>query len=379
MEAARRQGRGGAAGRQRAQRHPPVPARPRPGRRPAAHPDRVGRAVPRRHRASLAEVTPRTRCGTRRGRWAQDHHRLGHADEQGARGHRGALAVRRGRRPHRRGRASAVGRALDGRASWTARSSRSSASPTCGCRSSTPSRIPSAGPRRCPPLDLVRAGRLDFEPPDTERFPCLALAFRALRGGSGPADRAERGQRGCRICFSRGPDRLPGIPAHPRGHGCLRTGGAHRSGLWRTCGRGLGKGFRGRLGGTIQAADFHRHGFSGGRLAIRGNPADSAYPNHQRLAELDVDSRVHFCARRAHFRARARPFPHGAADRRAGAHVFTRLRPQDPVVQAGRHRVLRQRDPPRRLREDGRREPEDNRTGARTSSCRRPSGSASRC
>jgi 1-deoxy-D-xylulose-5-phosphate reductoisomerase len=32
------------------------------------------------------------------------------------------------------------------------------------------------------PLDLTRAGRLDFEPPDTTRFPCLALAFRALDG-----------------------------------------------------------------------------------------------------------------------------------------------------------------------------------------------------
>jgi 1-deoxy-D-xylulose-5-phosphate reductoisomerase len=36
-----------------------------------------------------------------------------------------------------------------------------------------------------PPLDLVRAGRLDFELPDTARFPCLALAFRALRGDPG--------------------------------------------------------------------------------------------------------------------------------------------------------------------------------------------------
>ena len=36
-----------------------------------------------------------------------------------------------------------------------------------------------------PSLDLARAGRLDFERPDTERFPCLALAFRALRGAEG--------------------------------------------------------------------------------------------------------------------------------------------------------------------------------------------------
>ncbi|HMB81320.1 MAG TPA: 1-deoxy-D-xylulose-5-phosphate reductoisomerase [Vicinamibacterales bacterium] len=31
-----------------------------------------------------------------------------------------------------------------------------------------------------PPLDLVRAGRLDFETPDTTAFPCLRLAYRAL-------------------------------------------------------------------------------------------------------------------------------------------------------------------------------------------------------
>ena len=38
------------------------------------------------------------------------------------------------------------------------------------------------------PLDLVKAGRLDFATPDLERFPCLALAYRALRaGGSAPA------------------------------------------------------------------------------------------------------------------------------------------------------------------------------------------------
>jgi len=36
-----------------------------------------------------------------------------------------------------------------------------------------------------PPLDLARAGRLDFAAPDTTRFPCLALAFRALAGHVG--------------------------------------------------------------------------------------------------------------------------------------------------------------------------------------------------
>jgi 1-deoxy-D-xylulose-5-phosphate reductoisomerase len=31
-----------------------------------------------------------------------------------------------------------------------------------------------------PPLDLTRAGRLEFEAPDTDAFPCLRLAFQAL-------------------------------------------------------------------------------------------------------------------------------------------------------------------------------------------------------
>jgi 1-deoxy-D-xylulose-5-phosphate reductoisomerase len=35
------------------------------------------------------------------------------------------------------------------------------------------------------PLDLTRAGRLEFEPPDLTRFPCLALAGRALEGNVG--------------------------------------------------------------------------------------------------------------------------------------------------------------------------------------------------
>jgi 1-deoxy-D-xylulose-5-phosphate reductoisomerase len=38
-----------------------------------------------------------------------------------------------------------------------------------------------------PPLDIARAGRLDFEAPDHARFPCLGLAFRALRDGDAAA------------------------------------------------------------------------------------------------------------------------------------------------------------------------------------------------
>ena len=44
-----------------------------------------------------------------------------------------------------------------------------------------PERIDTGVPR----LDLAALGRLDFAPPDFEAFPCLALAFRALRDGQG--------------------------------------------------------------------------------------------------------------------------------------------------------------------------------------------------
>jgi 1-deoxy-D-xylulose-5-phosphate reductoisomerase len=39
-----------------------------------------------------------------------------------------------------------------------------------------------------PPLDLTSMSALHFEPPDLDRFPCVALAYRALRtGGTLPA------------------------------------------------------------------------------------------------------------------------------------------------------------------------------------------------
>jgi 1-deoxy-D-xylulose-5-phosphate reductoisomerase len=48
-----------------------------------------------------------------------------------------------------------------------------------------PERHPAAA---LPPLDLTKLGGLHFEPPDFERFPCLRLAYRALRaGGTLPA------------------------------------------------------------------------------------------------------------------------------------------------------------------------------------------------
>lgn len=50
-----------------------------------------------------------------------------------------------------------------------------------------PERLPLLGAssglaRELPPLDLATSNRLDFEPPDRKRFPCLDLAYAALRG-----------------------------------------------------------------------------------------------------------------------------------------------------------------------------------------------------
>jgi len=47
---------------------------------------------------------------------------------------------------------------------------------------------PERRPNPLPPLDLTKLGALHFEAPDVERFPCIALAYRALRaGGTYPA------------------------------------------------------------------------------------------------------------------------------------------------------------------------------------------------
>ena len=47
---------------------------------------------------------------------------------------------------------------------------------------------PSRRPSQLPPLDLMALGRLEFFAPDTERFPCIRLAYNALRtGGTMPA------------------------------------------------------------------------------------------------------------------------------------------------------------------------------------------------
>ena len=56
-----------------------------------------------------------------------------------------------------------------------------------------------------PSLDLARASRLEFETPDLRAFPCLGLAYRALRAGAEPGCRAKCGERSGGYTFSRWP------------------------------------------------------------------------------------------------------------------------------------------------------------------------------
>jgi 1-deoxy-D-xylulose-5-phosphate reductoisomerase len=63
-----------------------------------------------------------------------------------------------------------------------------------------------------PPLDLTRLGALRFEPPDAERFPCLGLAYRALReGGTLPAAMNAANEEAVKAFLARG-IRLTDIP-----------------------------------------------------------------------------------------------------------------------------------------------------------------------
>ncbi|MDT7781440.1 MAG: 1-deoxy-D-xylulose-5-phosphate reductoisomerase [Acidobacteriota bacterium] len=63
-----------------------------------------------------------------------------------------------------------------------------------------------------PPLDLTKLGTLHFEAPDTERFPCLRLAYKALRaGGTLPASLNAANEEAVKA-FLAGRIRLTDIP-----------------------------------------------------------------------------------------------------------------------------------------------------------------------
>lgn len=72
---------------------------------------------------------------------------------------------------------------------------------------------PERQPCDLPPLDFAKLSTLQFEEPDTERFPCIPLAYRALRsGGTLPATLNAANEIAV-SAFLKGQIRLPEIPA----------------------------------------------------------------------------------------------------------------------------------------------------------------------
>ena len=237
------------ARRQRAQRPLPVPAAGGDGRRIAAASRSScspGSGGPFRGRtaADLAAVTPG--AGAEAPQLVdgpQDHHRLGHAHEQGPRGHRGALPLRRALRAHHRAAQPAEHRAQHG-ALRRRRHPRAPRRARHAHAHRLRARLPAAAvaahgaaPRPASPRQLT------FERPDTETFRCLALAQEAgqkaalvERAAAGPrrrrrarapsarADRAQRRQRGRRARLPR--RRASPSPPSPRSSRSASPGSA---------------------------------------------------------------------------------------------------------------------------------------------------------
>ncbi len=63
------------------------------------------------------------------------------------------------------------------------------------------------------PLDLAAHGRLDFEPPDLDAFPCLGLAWRALEAGGGMPAALNAANEVAVAAFLQGDLPFQGIPA----------------------------------------------------------------------------------------------------------------------------------------------------------------------
>ena len=62
-------------------------------------------------------------------------------------------------------------------------------------------------------LDLVQVARLDFEEPDFQRFPCLALAYAAAEAGCGASGRLNAANEVAVEAFLEGRIRFTDIPA----------------------------------------------------------------------------------------------------------------------------------------------------------------------
>ncbi len=84
-----------------------------------------------------------------------------------------------------------------------------------------------------PALDLAHAAKLEFEPPDLARFPCLALAFRALGGAEGLSIVLNAANEIAVSAFMDGRLGFPGIPdvIARTMDAYERDGGGHVAGL----------------------------------------------------------------------------------------------------------------------------------------------------
>ncbi len=122
----------------------------------------------------------------------QDHHRLGHALQQGTGDDRGALALRRADGAGRRRRAPVRALSTPSSSSSTARSSRSSAIPTCASPSSTPSPTRIVCPTGSSRSNLAAVGSLTFEAPRPGTLPRPAPGPRGRHHRRHVARRAQR-------------------------------------------------------------------------------------------------------------------------------------------------------------------------------------------
>ena len=148
---------------------------------------------------------------------AQDHHRFGDPDEQGARADRGLSPVPGRAGPARGGGAPAVDRPLPWSPIATARCWRSWPAPTCARRSRSAWPGRRAWRRRPSASIWSSSATADLRGARRERFPALGLARAGAAAGRHGAGRAQRRQRGGRR----------GLPGSGR-IGFLR----HRRNLW---------------------------------------------------------------------------------------------------------------------------------------------------
>ena len=240
---ARREGAGrrtAAAGRLRALGRLPVPRRAQARIGRLARADRLGRAFPR----PLARRARRRRCrGCARApdleHGPEDHDRLGHAREQGARADRGAFPLRRSLREHRGRRASELDRPL-ARPLPRRRRARTSRLPGHDRADLVRADLPGARGDRGPaarPGERADARVLRPRPRDVPAARTRTACRRARRHVPVRLQRRERGRGRCI------PGREAAVPRHRRGRrGSACRGGRKPGARSRRAGRGRCRG-----------------------------------------------------------------------------------------------------------------------------------------